>query len=252
MNDFGMEEGGILAKTKIYQALLCTVAGLLLFGSWYLDPYSGFWFALDKKIFYFFNSLLTANKTFMYFVAAVNLRIFDIVSLAAMAFIMYGYYKNANVEGKRWLFCVGATMLLSAVLIKQLDFLIPADRVSASVYFNNLEHNVNFVSQLSGWPAKDRSSGSFPGDHGIMLMIFACFMWKYLGRRAFAKALVVLVVFSLPRIMSGAHWFTDIAVGSLSVVLVGLSWILLSPFADRVTGLLEKYVPLRWFLLKRK
>jgi membrane-associated phospholipid phosphatase len=33
---------------------------------------------------------------------------------------------------------------------------------------------------------------------------------------AFIIALVIFVVFAFPRVMIGAHWFTDIAVGSLS------------------------------------
>lgn len=241
----------MMEKKKLLQALLCSAAGLVIFFSWYSDPYSGFWFALDKNIFYFFNRLLVENKFFMYFVAAINIRIFDLAALAAMLFVVYGYYRNSNAEGKRWLFCIGVTMLLSAVVVKQLDFLIPIDRASASIYFDRISHDVGFVGKLSGWPAKDASGGSFPGDHGIMLLIFSAFMWKYLGTGAFVRASAVFVMFSLPRIMSGAHWFTDIAVGSVSVVLLVLSWILLSPVSDMVIANLEKVVPLRWFTLKR-
>lgn len=38
----------------------------------------------------------------------------------------------------------------------------------------------------------------------------------------------------------GAHWFTDIAVGSLSVVLVGISWILLTPLSDKVIDAINR------------
>ena len=89
-------------------------------------------------------------------------------------------------------------MLVSAVIIKQFDKLLPIDRASASVYFDQLYHNVNWVSQLSGWPAKDRSGSSFPGDHGMMLLIFAVYMWKYIGKDAFIKAMAVFIIFSLP------------------------------------------------------
>jgi membrane-associated phospholipid phosphatase len=44
-------------------------------------------------------------------------------------------------------------------------------------------------------------------------------MLRYFG--AFAIALIIFVVFAFPRVMIGAHWFTDIAVGSLSVALIG-------------------------------
>lgn len=130
--------------------------------------------------------------------------------------------------------------------------LLPIDRASASVYFDQLYHNVNWVSQLSGWPAKDRSGSSFPGDHGMMLLIFAVYMWKYIGKDAFIKAMAVFIIFSLPRIMGGAHWFTDVFVGSVSFVLLVLSWILLTPLADIFIGWLEQKLPLRWFVKKRE
>ena len=231
--------------------IICNILGVVLFSSWYITQFSGFWFEIDKAIFYFFNEQLTLSRTFMYFVAFVNLRAFDIVAFVAMLGIFYSYYRKSNVEGKRWLFCIGVTMLLSAIVMKQFDRLLTIDRVSASVYFEQLYHNVNFVSQLSGWPAKDRSASSFPGDHGMMLLIFVAFMWKYMGKAAFYKALAVFVIFSFPRIMGGAHWFTDVFVGSMSFALVILSWILLSPAADIFIDWLEKKVPLRYFLIKR-
>ena len=55
--------------------------------------------------------------------------------------------------------------------------------------------------------------------------------------------LLIVVVFFLPRVMAGAHWFTDIAVGSLSVVLVGLSWWLLTPASDKLVNWLNRSLP---------
>ncbi len=43
----------------------------------------------------------------------------------------------------------------------------------------------------------------------MMLLIFASFMWRYFGRRALTVALVIFVVFAFPRVMIGAHWFSD-------------------------------------------
>lgn len=236
---------------KLKYLLLCNILGILLFGSWYLTEFHGFWFEIDKTIFYFFNHWLVESKIFMYITAFTNLRGFDIVAFVAMLGIYYSYYKKTNVEGKRWLFCVGLMMLISAIILKQFDNMLPIDRVSASLYFNDTYHDVNFVCDLSGWPAKDRSGASFPGDHGMMLLIFSVFMWRYIGRDAFFKGLLVTVIFSLPRIMSGAHWFTDVYVGAVAFVLVILSWIILTPFADTCIYWLEKQIPLRYFLLKR-
>lgn len=240
-----------MQNKKLLLLGVCNILGLVLFGTWYATEYQGFWFEIDKTIFYFFNRLLPAHENFLYLVAFVNLRLFDLVPFAIMLLIYYGYYRRANVEGKRWLFCIGVAMLVSAVIMKQFDRMLPIDRASASLYFDGLYHNVNFVSQLSGWPAKDRAGASFPGDHGMMLLIFAAYMWKYIGRAAFYKSLAVFVIFSLPRVMSGAHWFTDIAAGSVSFALVILSWLLLTPAADIFIERLEKILPLRYFTLKR-
>ncbi len=245
-----------MKKRNLLWIILCNIAGVLLLGSWLASSpaagYHGPWLTLDKSIFYFFNQLLVESKAFMYFTAVVNLRAFDVIAFVAMLAIYYSYYRKSNVEGKRWLFCIGIAMLVSAVVIKQFDRLLPIDRVSASIYFDQLYHNVNWLSQLSGMAAKDKSASSFPGDHGMMLLIFSVYMWKYIGKDAFAKALAVFVIFSLPRIMGGAHWFTDVYVGSVSFVLLVLSWILLTPAADRFISWLEPKLPLRFFVRKRQ
>lgn len=48
----------------------------------------------------------------------------------------------------------------------------------------------------------------------MMLLIFTFYMLRYFGKKAFAASLLVVIVFSMPRIMSGAHWLTDVVVGS--------------------------------------
>jgi membrane-associated phospholipid phosphatase len=70
-------------------------------------------------------------------------------------------------------------------------------------------------------------------------------MWRYFGKGAFAIALLIVVVFAFPRVMIGAHWFTDIAVGSLSAVLIGLPWFLLTPLSDKIISLFNYYLPYR-------
>ena len=97
--------------------------------------------------------------------------------------------------------------------------------------------------KLLVFKAKDYSGDSFPGDHGLMLMIYAGFMLRYFGKKAFAVSCIILIIFMLPRIMAGAHWFTDIAVGSLSISLVGLSWVLLTPVSDKCIDFLNKIFP---------
>lgn len=156
--------------------IFLNAVGLTIFFSWYLPAEHGFWFTLDKSIFYYFNEQLQPESSFTYFVGLTNVRHFDIISLMAML-ALYGYYYSGD---------------------------------------------------------------SFPGDHGLMLMIYAGFMLRYFGKKAFVVSCIILIIFMLPRIMAGAHWFTDIAVGSLSISLVGLSWVLLTSVSDKCIDFLNK------------
>ena len=101
------------------------------------------------------------------------------------------------------------------------------------------------VNEHKGWTAKDWSSTSFPGDHGMMLLIFTFYMLRYFGKKAFAASLLVVIVFSMPRIMSGALWLTDVVVGSGAICSSVLSWMLLTPASERVIALFDRYLPHR-------
>lgn len=103
--------------------------------------------------------------------------------------------------------------------------------------------DINRVSELLSVPTKDASRDSFPGDHGMMLLIFSAFMWRYFGKVAGLIALIIFVVFAFPRVMIGAHWFTDIIVGSMTVILIGLPWVLLTPLSDRLITFFDKSLP---------
>ena len=43
--------------------------------------------------------------------------------------------------------------------------------------------------------------------------------------------------------MIGAHWFTDIAVGSLSAVLIGAPWVLMTSLSDKLIAWFDRSLP---------
>lgn len=228
-----------MSFARFSSILVLNVLGIGLFLSWYLPENHGFWLTLDSHIFFYFNRLLVDSPTFLHLVAITNNRAFDGCALVAMGLLYLSFYLKATSTERRRLLILGFIMLLTAVVLNQAGHLLPVQHASPTLYFSD----VNRVSDLTGIPTKDASSDSFPGDHGMMLMIFAAFMLRYFTRTAFAIGLAIMVIFSLPRIMIGAHWFTDIAVGSLSVVLVGLSWWLLTPASDAAIALLNRLLP---------
>ncbi|MCU6670278.1 phosphatase PAP2 family protein [Enterobacteriaceae bacterium H4N4] len=226
--------------TRLPLILLLNIAGLALFLSWYLPVNHGFWFPLDSGIFHFFNQELVKSRAFLWLVAITNNRAFDACSLLAMGYLMLSFWRQENAVGRRRIVMMGLTMLLAAVVINQLaQALIPVKRSSPTLFFPDIYR----VSELLNISTKDASKDSFPGDHGMMLLIFSAFMWRYFGRKTFVLALIIFIVFAFPRVMIGAHWFSDIAVGSLSVALIGLPWCLMTPLSDRVIALFDRYLP---------
>ena len=213
-----------MIKNRIPLILLLNAAGIALFCSWYLPVNHGFWAPLDAAIFYFFNHLVGVNTAYTWL----------------MGSLMLSFWFKEQSAGRRRVIIIGLVMLLAAVIINQLaQHLMPVKRASPSLSFTDITK----VSDVISFPTKDASKDSFPGDHGMMLLIFASFMWRYFGRRAFAIALVIFVVFAFPRVMIGAHWFTDIAVGSLTAVLIGAPWVLMTLLSDKVITLFERYLP---------
>ncbi len=86
----------------------------------------------------------------------------------------------------------------------------------------------------------------------MILLTLTFYGWPYLVRQARWMVATSVVVFSLPRLMSGAHWLSDITVGSLSVglITVGLLYGLsldgftnqkIQPFLERLIKMIYSY-----------
>lgn len=227
-------------KTRYPLILLLNAAGIALFLSWFLPTNHGVWFNVDSAIFHFFNHGLDESRAYQWFLAITNNRAFDGCSLLAMGCLMLSFWLKEDSAGRRRIVIIGLVMLLTAVIINQLaQNLMPVKRASPTLFFPDV-HRVSDYLQIS---TKDASKDSFPGDHGMMLLIFATFMWRYFGGKAFAIALAIFVIFAFPRVMIGAHWFTDIAVGSLTAVLIGIPWVLMTPLSDKAISLFARYLP---------
>lgn len=222
------------------QIVLLNIVGLALFLSWYIPLIMDSGCRLMRI---FFISLIrnwSKVRPFLWLVALTNNRAFDGCSLLAMGMLMLSFWLKENAPGRRRIVIIGLVMLLTAVVLNQLgQALIPVKRASPTLTFTD----INRVSELLSVPTKDASRDSFPGDHGMMLLIFSAFMWRYFGKVAGLIALIIFVVFAFPRVMIGAHWFTDIIVGSMTVILIGLPWVLLTPLSDRLITFFDKSLP---------
>lgn len=227
-------------KNQLSRILLLNVVGFALFLCWYLPENHGMWFTLDTSIFHFFNPLLADHRAFVWFLAITNNRAFDACSLLAMGALMLRFWLKSDPAGRRRIVIIGLVMLLTAIIVNQFaQALMPVKRASPTLFFSDALR----VSDLLHIPTKDAFKDSFPGDHGMMLLIFCAFMWRYFGRNTSLLALLIFVIFAFPRVMIGAHWLTDIVIGSLTSVLIGLPWILLTPMSDKMICFMDRYLP---------
>ena len=219
--------------------LFWNVLAISVFASWYLLPNHGFWMDIDKSIFYYFNNKIGSSEAWVNAVAIANNRAFDGVALLAMGVVYYSFYRGASEERKRQLLIIGFIMLLTAVGLNQLGRALPVERPSPTLTFDNVYR----LTELAGFKTKDASGDSFPGDHGLMLMIFTAFVWRFLSWKAGLWGCLFVVLFSAPRVMAGAHWWSDIYVGGLAVACFGMAWLMHTGFYDVLIEKCDRYLP---------
>ncbi|MBD3896672.1 phosphatase PAP2 family protein [Halomonas sp. ML-15] len=210
--------------------LFYNLLGIALVLSWW-SPNLLIWEELDDAVFFITNAWLhDDNMLWVTFVAAVNNRFFDVVSfLILLVLYLWAIRRDPVLEHRllRW-GGIGITMLLTAgVLSQAVRYAIPWERHSPTLVYAD----VNLITQMVGFDTKDVSATSFPGDHGMMLMLYTAFMWRFSGRTVGLASALMAVVLSFPRILGGAHWFSDIFIGALAICLVTLPWVLCTPVA---------------------
>ena len=98
-----------------------------------------------------------------------------------------------------------------------------------------------FPEWSRAWHMKDASGRSFPGDHASVLLLWAIFLSPF--ARGWRRWLVwgLTLLFILPRLVSGAHWLSDVLVGGLFLSLIAIGWGLYTPYAARACGLMERF-----------
>ncbi|MGJ8523879.1 Lipid A 1-diphosphate synthase [Carnimonas sp. R-84981] len=204
----------------------CYFVALLLFGSWLL--FRAQWDALDTRLFFYFNQYLTpAHPRFVNILALTNARFFDsIIFCMMLAILAFNLLRHLSVQGFCYWFSIALVMsACSGVATDIIHVMLDYARPSPAY----LHDNVHLITTLTDYNVKDAVSNSFPGDHGVHAMIFAAFMLRFANRLWAAVAIVLALLVTCPRIMVGAHAFSDVYVGSLTLVLLLTPWFMFTP-----------------------
>ncbi len=198
--------------------------------NWYSCPFidnnfGSLWKWLDDFIFHNFNgSLGTETNAWNFMWAIANYRAFDLISSLSLFILLWLYARDADDADEsvnRIAIIIGsiAYVVISSQLIKY--FLYDIDRHSATIVYRK---SSTLLSDL--YPSinpKDMSKNSFPGDHAIILVGYSVAMFKYAKKRYSYSTVALTIIFILPRLVSGAHWTTDILVGACSTIMVSMA-----------------------------
>jgi len=236
-----MSPPSIQGLWRPYIIIFANLFGIILLASWLLEPTRSLWMELDTKTFWVMNNSLAEGKTWQWLWAIANHRLFDLVPAACMLLLFGHRGLIKDRENLSRYIAIGILLLIVVVVASQIGKALPIKRPSATFAFPEALR----ISQLVPVLAKDTASDSFPGDHGLILLLFAGFVSFFMPRIYGVIAFVMMVLFTLPRLMSGAHWLTDEIVGALAVGVMTLSWILATPLHNIALNKIEGWVERR-------
>lgn len=211
---------------------LCHLFALLIYGSWLFTPTRSLWDALDNELFFLLNGLLADGGWWVRFWAAANTKIADIVSGLSMILIFLVFIftgpRSSRIDRLSMFGIMSGMILLSqdGGLVDLYKEIIAVERFSPSLVLEPAYRLSELVPQIK---AKDASYSSFPGDHGIVIIIWAGSIWFFANWRWGLIATLIGALILLPRMVAGAHWLSDNLVGSSLLGLLMLAWILCTP-----------------------
>lgn len=222
-------------------------AAAALFVSWMAPFTRQWWDALDFAVYGALNPPLAAAGAWQTFWAVANWRPFDLVSAAVIFGFVLAWLRadaGSHVHARLAQFLAFCVLLLIGKAFDHLLLeLTGYRRQSPTLVFPDAVR----LSEIVTWlPVKDRGSTVFPGDHAFVIFATVGFIRICIGRGAGLLAALLLVPFTLPRLIVGAHWTTDIAVGGLAMALVLLALSYATPFAERLAAAIGRHAS--WLL----
>jgi membrane-associated phospholipid phosphatase len=195
------------------------------------------WKTVDYNVFLTLNGTMKGNAFMQTLWGATNHRAFDLTAAAWMVLLFVIYYiRNPRHEDRAGLVQFGLYMTVTLLLVAAVSELtIHFQRLSPANTEGLREQAILLpdLTERSTWKVKVGSNNSFPGDHAMVLMFIGSYIIYRLRSWYGAAAVFGMIVFALPRLAGGGHWFSDIAAGSLFFYLFFFPLFMFSPLRER-------------------
>ncbi len=192
---------------------------------------------LDEKCFRLLNGWVENSFFWQNFWAMANHRLADWVEDVCFLIFFYFVIKSCpKAERIRKaaeciflvLFCASMNLLANELLFREL---LNIKRNSPTLIFDSF---TNLSAKITWLKVKVKSPKSFPGDHATLALSFIV-GFLYVARhniKITVAAILYGLFLCLPRLVVGAHWITDIMIGSGSIVLIFFGWAFCTPLAS--------------------
>lgn len=229
---------------RLYPFFLCHLGVVLLLFSFFLP----FWKQLDRAAFIFLNNSIKTGSIWQTFWALMNHSLADWVEdLCILGFYTLALLRTSKPERLKQICQFVFCLLFIALTILLINRLLCRDLLCLHRNSPTLAIEGSFrLSQSLSWIAmKDGSSKSFPGDHATSALLFAATYAFFTGRSLGFYGFLYAGFLCLPRLMVGAHWLSDLIIGSGSILLFAMSWLLFTPLGQKGPLWLQKILEFR-------
>lgn len=234
-------------RWKLPQLIICHILIVFLLVTFFYPPTRVYWEMLDAAFFKWINGSLVGSKARQTFWACANHRwadwLEDVFILGFFIIFVRSLKQGTKLKGAaQLLFCV----LYSAAILYFVNRLI--FRGSFIIYRDSptlvIEDCVRLSKEITWMRVKDISTKCFPGDHAATAVLFASFYTIFAKWRLAIPAILYAAFLCMPRMIAGAHWLSDVLVGSGAIVLFFLSWAFCTPIHLYCIDKLEKFLKL--------
>lgn len=227
--------------------IACNLLALAVLASWRWPPVQLLWDRFDLEVFHLLNAPLASNAAWAHVWGVFNMRLVDLgFGLIMLGILVKGNFIFTAAQVRQALYAfVAVLVLLLLIRVGPLNELVKAmhwQRASPSLTVDGaVRLTALFPDWATDWHMKDSSGRSFPGDHAAVLLLWAIFLSPF--ARGWRRWLVwgLALLFMLPRLVSGAHWLSDVLVGGVFLAPTAIGWGLYTPYAAKACALMERF-----------